>query len=118
MSKIASTQRCSDHATLPAIHRTIRMPESLWGTVKERSQREGKAVRWVIDDVLDAELGYLIDALQKAGLDGQEEKDKLVRMPLDDNVIARLNYGRRQTGLPAVEILRLCLRRHIVSKLR
>lgn len=107
-----SRNTCGD-GRLAAFHRTVRLPTGLWNAVKARGQQDGKAVRWIIDDALDAELMSLIDALRDLGFDGTEEADKLVRAPLDDNVIARLNYGRRRTGLPAVQLLRLCLRRHV-----
>jgi len=34
-------------------------------------------------------------------------------MPLDNNVIGRITFGRRQTGLPAVQMLRTSLERHL-----
>ena len=42
----------------------------------------------------------------------KRKADKLARVPLDENVIARLNYGRRQTGLPGVLLLRICLQNY------
>lgn len=104
-----------DAARLPMFHRTIRLPAELWRAVKARSSRDGKAIRWVIDDALDAELMGLIEALRGLGLRGEDHADKLVRAPLDDNVIARMNYGRRQTGLPAVLLLRVCLERYTAA---
>ena len=93
-------------------HRTIRVPASLWKAVKRKSARDGKAIRWVVDDALDAELPGLIDALRRLGLRGELTDDKLVRLPMDDNVRGRILFGRRQTGLPAVLLLKLCLMRH------
>ena len=81
---------------LPMFHRTIRVPTELWAAVKYRSQRDGKAIRWVVDDALDGEI----------------TDDKLVRLPMDDNVRARILFGRRQTGLPAVLLLKLCLMKY------
>ena len=100
---------------LPMFHRTIRLPAKLWQAVKARGARDDKAIRWVIDDALDAELMPLIETLRKLGLRGDRKADKLVRAPLDDNVIGRINYGRRQTGLPAVLLLRVCLERHVAQ---
>ena len=57
----------------------------------------------------------LIESLRKLGLKGEVKADKLVRVPLDDNVIGRLNYARRQTGLPAVLLLKICLQRYLVK---
>jgi len=93
-------------------HRTIRVPTELWAAVKYRSQRDGKAIRWVVDDALDAELVPLIEQLRKLGLRGEITDDKLVRLPMDDNVRARILFGRRQTGLPAVLLLKLCLMKY------
>ena len=101
---------------LPMFHRTIRLPADLWKAVKHRSDSDGKAIRWVVDDALDAELMPLIDELRRLGLRGEIEPDKLVRVPLDDNVIGRINFGRRQTGLPAVLLLRLCLQQYVAEK--
>jgi len=97
---------------LPMFHRTIRVPASLWRAVKRRSADDGKAIRWVVDDALDAELPGLIDKLRKLGLRAEIADDKLVRLPMDDNVRGRILFGRRQTGLPAVLLLKLCLTRH------
>jgi len=105
-----------DAERLPMFHRTIRLPARLWQAVKGRSAEDDKAIRWVIDDALDAELMPLIEALRGLGLRGEDKADKLVRVPLDDNVIARMNYGRRQTGLPAVLLLRVCLERYAARK--
>jgi len=58
---------------LPLFHRTIRVPVSLWKAVKRRSARDGKAIRWVVDDALDAELIPLIEQLRKLGLRGDAE---------------------------------------------
>ena len=97
---------------LPMFHRTIRVPAELWAAVKCRSAKEGKAIRWVVDDALDAELADLIAELRKLGLRGEIADDKLVRLPMDDNVRARILFGRRQTGLPAVLLLKLCLMKY------
>ena len=62
---------------------------------------------------MDAELLPLVESLRQLGLKGEVKADKLVRVPLDDNTIGRLNYGRRQTGLPAVLLLRIYLERYV-----
>ena len=98
---------------LPMFHRTIKLPNGLWDKVKERGNQEKKALRWIVDEALDAELLPLIETLRRLGLKGEVKADKLVRVPLDDNVIGRLNHSRRQTGLPAVLLLRICLQRHV-----
>ena len=100
---------------LPMFHRTIRVPSGVWQDVKQRSDRDGKAIRWVVDDALDAELIPLIESLRGLGFRGEDKADKLVRVPLDDNVIGRINHARRQTGLPAVLLLRICLQRHVAD---
>ena len=81
-------------------------------------QQDGKAIRRVIDDALDAELMQLIDTLRRLGFRGEREADKLVRASLDDNVIGRMNYGQRQTGLPAVLLLKVCLERYMARKVK
>ena len=63
-------------------HRTIRLPAKLWHAVKARSAEEDKAIRWVIDDALDAELMPLIEKLRGLGFRGDRKADKLVRAPL------------------------------------
>jgi hypothetical protein len=103
---------------LPVMHRTIRLPGPLWNAVKERSRREAKPVRLVVEEALDAELIPLIDALRALGLDGDVKSDKLVRLPVDDNVIGRISFGRRQTTVAAVQILTMCLQRHVERRRR
>ena len=98
---------------LPMFHRTIKLPNELWDKVKERGEQEKKALRWIVDEALDAELLLLVESLRRLGLKGEIKADKLVRVPLDDNVIGRLNYSRRQTGLPAVQLLRICLQMYV-----
>ena len=100
---------------LPVIYRTIKLPDELWENVKKQASQEGKAVRYIIDEALDAELLSLVKSLRRLGLKGEVKADKLVRVPLDDNVIGRLNYGWRQTGLPAVLLLRNCLQRYMAK---
>ncbi|MFX1487304.1 MAG: hypothetical protein ACFFBS_09470, partial [Promethearchaeota archaeon] len=100
---------------LPMFYRTMKLPNGLWDKVKERGDREGKALRWVVDEALDAELLPLVESLRKLGLKGEIEADKLVRVPLDENVIGRLNHGRRQTGLPGVLLLRVCLQGYVTE---
>ena len=112
-----STKDCNCNGNkddrLPMFHRTIRVPAELWGEVKAQGNKERKAIRWVIDDALDSELMSMITSLRDMGFKGEEKPDKLVRAPLDDNVIGRLNHARRQTGLPAVLLLRICLDRYV-----
>ena len=57
----------------------------------------------------------MIASLRAMGFKGEDKDNKLVRAPLDDNVIGRLNHSRRQTGLPAVLLLRICLDRYVTS---
>jgi len=116
-AKVCKAKVCADER-LPIFHRTIRLPTALWKAVKARGEREGKAIRWVVDDALDAELMPLIESLRRLGLKGEVEADKLVRVPLDDNVIGRMNFGRRQTGIPAVHLLRVCLERYVTGKVK
>jgi hypothetical protein len=97
---------------LPCFHRTIRLPGSLWRAVRRRGLRDGKAIRWVVEEALDAELAELVEQLRRLGLRGELADDRLVRLPMDDNVRGRILCGRRQTGLPAVLLLKLCLMRH------
>jgi hypothetical protein len=98
--------------SLPTLHRTIRLPAGLWRGIKARGSREGKAVRIVVREALATQLTPLVGKLRNLGLRGEVKADKLVRVPLDDNAIGLLNFGRRQTGLPAVQMLLLCLARH------
>ena len=100
---------------LPMFYRTIKLPNGLWDKVKERGSLEKKALRWVVDEALDAELLPLVESLRELGFKGEIKADKLVRVPLDDNVIGRLNHGRRQTGLPAVLLLRICLQKYVTK---
>ena len=100
---------------LPMFHRTIKLPNGLWGKVKERGEQEKKALRWIVDEALDAELLPLIESLRELGFKGEVKADKLVRVPLDDNVIARMNHGKRQTGLPAVLLLKICLKKYVTE---
>ena len=100
---------------LPMFHRTIKLPNGLWGRVKECGEQEKKALRWIVDEAMDAEILPMVESLRQLGFRGEVRFDKLVRVPLDDNVIGRLNYGRRQTGLPAVLLLRICLQKYVRS---
>jgi hypothetical protein len=100
---------------LPMFYRTMKLPNGLWNTVKECGGEEGKALRWIVDEALDAELLPLVESLREFGLKGEIKADKLARVPLDDNAIGRLNHARRQTGLSAVLLLRMCLRRYVAE---
>jgi hypothetical protein len=99
---------------LPQFHRTVRMPATLWQGVKARAAEEGKTLHEVLHDALDGELGELVEALRGIGLVGEDTvpANKLVRVPLDDNLVGRINHARRRTGLPAVQLMLLCLGRH------
>ena len=121
MAKKKRTQRTRrskpDPDALPTIHRTLRLPNDLWQELKVRGIREGKSVREMIHEALSSQLGGMVGVLRELGFSGDErENDKLVRAPLDDNIIGQINYGRRQTGIPAVEILRLCLARFLAEE--
>ena len=100
-------------------HRTIKLPPRLWSAVKMRAKKRDSSARGVIADAVGAELIPLIRDLARLGFDRDCRPGKLVRLPVDDNVIGRLNSGRRSSGLPAVQLLVLCLRRHLaVSETR
>ena len=111
-AKVSESKDCHERR-LPMFHRTVRFPANLWQAIKSQSKRENKSLRWVIDEALDAELLSLVTHLRELGFKGEVKPNKLVRVPLDDNVVGRLNFARRQTGLPAVLLLRICLRRHV-----
>ena len=83
------TENCGE-SRLPMFHRTVKLPAELREKVKERGEQENKALRWVIDEALDVELLPLVESLRELGLKGEVKADKLVRVPLDDNVIGRL----------------------------
>jgi hypothetical protein len=101
-----------DVQRLPVFHRTIKMDASLWQAIKAHSKRSGKPIRQLVDEALDAELPKLIAALNRLGLNGERPAGKLVRLPMDDNVVGRINSGRRGTGVPATRLLLMCLKRH------
>jgi hypothetical protein len=98
---------------LPTLHRTIKFPPDLWARIKNYNKQDKKSVRRLVDEALDSELPPLVKSLQQLGLRGEIKHDKLVRLPLDDNIIARLNHARRQTGLSAILLLKLCLEKFI-----
>lgn len=100
------------HDALPIFHRTLKLPQRAWGAAKARGRYERKTVREVVVEALDTELVPLIESLRGLGLDGDACARKLVRLPIDDHVVALLNHGRRRTGLPGVCLLALCLERH------
>ena len=108
-------QESYEEERLPVLYRTIKLPNGLWDKVKECGEQEKKALRWIVDEALDAELLPLVESLRQFGLKGEAKPNKLVRIPLDDNIIGRLNYGRRQTGLPAVLLLRICLQKYMAK---
>jgi hypothetical protein len=91
------------------------LPADLWADVKAKAKRRGRPIRELVHDALDAELPPVIDALRQLGLNADDQAEKLVRLPVDDNVVGRLNCGRRRTGLPAVQLLILCLARHTAA---
>ena len=114
MAKKQKRQSKLDPGKLPTLHRTIKLPNQLWQDLKTIGIRENKSIRSIIHEALDGQLGGMIGVLRELGFCGDEqENDKLVRAPLDDNIVGKINYARRQTGLPAVEILRLCLARFL-----
>ena len=96
---------------LPTFHRTIRIQSELWQTLKKLDAEKNTSLRSKVDDALDAELLPLIDSLRGLGFKGEVKTDKLVRIPVNENIIARINYAKRQTGLPAVALLRICLQK-------
>ena len=73
-----STKICghkgSEEDRLPMFHRTIRLPAALWKDVKARSAEKRKAIRWVVDDALDAELMPLIASLRRFGFKGEQQR--------------------------------------------
>ena len=101
---------------LPTIQGTIRLPNQLWKELKIAGIKRNASVREMIHDALDSQLGGMVGVLQELGFGGGAENNKLVRAPLDDNIIGQINLARRQTGLPAVEILRLCLARFLATE--
>ena len=107
-----NARRRGDEERLPVVHRTVRLPAGLWKAVKARSARDGKAVRFVIDEAMDAQLTELVQLLRRLGLKGEAKANKLVRLPLDENVLARLKLAKRQTGMPAIFMLTLYLMLH------
>jgi len=47
---------------LPMFYRTIKLPDGLWDKVKECGNQEKKALRWIVDEALDAELLPLVES--------------------------------------------------------
>lgn len=99
---------------LPTVFRVIALPGEVWEGVKAKGSAEGgKSTRNVIAEALDSQLPAVVEELRSAGLHGEVRSNKRVRASLDENIIARIKWGSQQTGLPAVEILRLCVQRHV-----
>lgn len=98
---------------LPVFHRTVKLDAALWRAVKAQAKGSGISIRCVVDEALDAELPRLVTALNQLGLTGEDRGDKLVRLPVDDNVVGRINSARRSTGIPAVQLLLMCLHNHV-----
>ena len=97
-------------------HRVFRFPETLWQATRIRATQVHQPVRSVVQDALDAELDSLIERLRDLGFQGEDvEPDKLVRLPVDERVVDRINDGRRRTGVPATQLLRMCLGRYLAT---
>ena len=104
-----------DEDRLPTIYRTMKVPSETWESLKRVSEKDGMSLRDVIDTALDEELFPLIERLRELGLKAEIDSDKLCRVPLDDNIIGRINYARRQTGLSAISLLRLSFNRYVAN---
>ena len=95
-------------------HRVYRFPIPLWASARERAIHEQRGVRWVVNDALDAELESVVAELRSLGFRAEGSEDnKLVRLPVDDTVVNRIREGRRCTGLPGAQLLRICLQRYL-----
>ena len=116
MAKKRKRRTKPDPDALPTLHRTIKLPSQLWQDLKILGIRQGKSVREAIHAALDSQLNGMVGVLRELGFDARAANDKLVRAPLDDNILGKINLARRQTGLPAVEILRLCLARFLATE--
>ena len=99
----------------PIAMRVINIPPELWEQAKETANIRNGAARDVIAEAMNAELFALISDLKEMGISG-DIQTKRVRASLDERVIEMMHTGRSETGLPGVEILRLCLRRHLAKR--
>ncbi len=98
-----------DGERLPVFYRTIKMDAALWQSVKSAAKTTGKPIRQVVDEALEEEMPRIIASLNAIGMTGGTSRAKLVRLPVDDNVIGRMNCGRRATGIAAFQLLASCL---------
>ena len=55
---------------LPSFYRTIKLPTELWEAVKECGDQEKKALRWIVDEVLDAEHSAIDRITSQAWFEG------------------------------------------------
>ena len=94
------------------VPRTLKLPGRTWKTVKAKGKRDGKPVREVLKDAVDAELTRLVRRLRELGVRGELVNDKVVRIPVSDVLLDRLRKAKEQTGLPSIQLLALCLQHH------
>jgi len=98
--------------------RTIKLPETLWQSVKTKAARYDTTVRQTVEEAVENEMHDVIVALQRLGVRGDRPHDKIVRVPLSKYALDRMHEGRRRTGLPAIKMLALCLHRHTTRRRR
>lgn len=110
------TQSKKDNDSLPVFYRTASIPPDLWEMIKIRGQETETNVNDVIHAAIDAEFTGLIEKLKELGFNEITSRGKLVRIPFDENILGWINYGRRETGLPSILLLKLCLHQFVRNR--
>ena len=89
--------------------RTLRLPDASWSAAKAAAKTKGTAAWKILNDGITKQLPILMKQLTILGIVEGNEKFKLVRVPLMGKTLAMLRDASKQTGLPAVRLLSLCL---------
>ena len=100
------------------VPRTLKLPGRVWTATKAKGRKDGKPVREVLKDAVNAELPRLVRQLRELGVRGELTNDKVVRVPVSDVLLDRLRNAKVKTGLPAIQMLTLCLQRHAARRRR
>lgn len=100
------------------VPRTIKLPGKVWRAVKAKGKRDGKPTREVIEDAVKTEMPALVNSLRDFGIKGELTNNKVIRAPMSDALLDRMRAGRDKTGLPAIQMLALCLQRHTARRRR
>lgn len=100
------------------IFRTFRVPQELRDAMNARRKAKKMTVRDYVQHAIETELAKLVISLERELPSQAGARRRPARLPMTEELLAKLRKASQQTGVPSSRLLLACLTRAARAKRR